>query len=60
MTELSTHETVEGSGFLAQASMSRLGGISSDLPRMPARAIAQASSSSFERESISLRQGGLA
>ena len=51
---------MEGSGFLAQASVSRLSEISSDSPRMLVRAVAQASSSYFERESISLRRGGLA
>ncbi|QCE07009.1 hypothetical protein DEO72_LG9g2024 [Vigna unguiculata] len=40
--------------------MSRLGEISSDSPKMSARAVAQASGSCFERESISLRRGGLA
>jgi len=38
---------MEGSGFLAQASMSRIGEISSNLPWMPTRTVAQASSSCF-------------
>jgi len=36
---------VEGSGFLAQASVSRLGEISSNLPRLFAQVVAQATSS---------------
>jgi len=51
---------VEGSGFLAQASLSRLGKISSNSLRLPAQVVAQATSSSFEREHISLRRGRLA
>jgi len=51
---------VEGSNFLAQASVSRLGEISSNSPRLLVRAIAQATSSCFERESISLSREGLA
>jgi len=51
---------MEGSSFLAQASVSRLGEISSNSPRLLTRAVAQATGSYFEREFISLRQGGLA
>jgi len=51
---------MEGSGILAQASLSRLGEISSNSPSLPTRAVAQATSSSFEQEHISLRRGGLA
>jgi len=51
--------TVEGYGFLTQASMSRLGEISSNSTILPARAVAQAMSSSFEREHFPLRRGGL-
>jgi len=53
-------ETVEGSGFLPQASMPRLGEISSNSPILHVRAVAQVTSSSFEREHISLKRGGLA
>ena len=53
-------ETMEGSGFLAQASVSRLGEICSNSLMLVARAVAQATSSCFERKSISLRRGGLA
>jgi len=52
--------TMAGPGFFTQASVSRLGEISSNSPRLLARAIAQAASSCFEREPISLRRGGLA
>jgi len=41
-------ETVEGSGFLAQASVSRLGEICSNSPILVARAVAQATGSCFE------------
>ena len=50
----------ESSGLHAQASMSRLGEISSDSPKMSAWVVVQVSNSCFERESISLKQGGLA
>jgi len=53
-------QTVAGPGFLAQASVSRLGEITSNSHRLLARAVAQATSSCFERERISLRRGGLA
>jgi len=53
-------KTVEGSSFLAQVSVSRLGEISSNSPKLLARAVAQATSSYFEREPVSLRRGGLA
>jgi len=52
--------TVEGSSFLAQVSVSRLGEISSNSPNLLARAVTQAMSSFFEREPVSLRRGGLA
>jgi len=45
--------TVEGSGFLAQASVSRLGKISSNLPKLLTQAVAQVRRSYFEREPIS-------
>ncbi|QCD93518.1 hypothetical protein DEO72_LG5g1593 [Vigna unguiculata] len=48
-----------GSGCLAQASTSRLGEISSNSPKLLERTVTQATSASFEREPISLRQGGL-
>ncbi|QCD96623.1 hypothetical protein DEO72_LG6g1330 [Vigna unguiculata] len=51
---------LEGSGFLVQVGISRLGEIYSNSPRLSTRAVAQATSSYFERESISLRRGGLA
>jgi len=40
-------QTVEGSVFLTQASLSRLSEIRSTHPFLPARAVAQATSSSF-------------
>ena len=52
--------TMTGSGCLAQASTSRLGEISSNSPKLLERTVTQATSASFEREPISLRQGGLA
>jgi len=52
-------ETMEGSGFLAQASVSRLGEICSNSPMLVAQDVAQATSFYFELESISLRRGCL-
>jgi len=49
-----------GSCFSHPSDMSRLSEISSAHPFLPARAVAQAMSSSFEREHVSLRRGGLA
>jgi len=51
---------MEGYGFLVQASVSRLSEISNNSPGLFAQAFAQATSSYFEREPISLRQGCLA
>jgi len=51
---------MEGPVFLAQASLSCLSKISNTRPFLPVQAVAQATSSSFEREHVSLRRGRLA
>ncbi|QCD96828.1 hypothetical protein DEO72_LG6g1538 [Vigna unguiculata] len=55
------HEgTVVSTGFLAQASVSRVGEADRGSPRSFARVVAQATNLHFEQGDISLRRGGLA